>query len=158
MVHKRWLVSLAAALLLAAAPVVAGEYGKCTASTQECLDMMVKSLRQRGWVGLELDTKQGMSQMLVTRVVPGSPAEASGFKVGDRLVAFNSIELKEANEKALEQARSGMTPGKQVTYKVDRSGAVRELTVTLATVPDDVVAQWVGRHMLDHAKVDVAQN
>jgi S1-C subfamily serine protease len=157
MMQKRLLTTLAAALLLAGASL-AGEYGKCAAPTQECLNQMVQGLRSRGWVGLELDTEKGTSQMIVTRVVPGSPAEASGFKVGDRLVSFNGIELKEANEAALQQARTGMNPGKQVTYKVERSSAMRELTVTLATVPDDVVAQWVGRHMLEHARVDVAQN
>ena len=154
---KRWIIAAAAVLAFFTAGAVAGEYGKCTADTQTCLDMMVTKLKDRGWVGLELDS-EGMEYMVVKRVVSGSPAEAAGFKIGDQLVALNGIEMTEENGEALHEAKSAMAPGKQVTYEVERNGAARELTVTLATVPDDVLAAVIGRHMLDHAAVEVAQN
>jgi predicted metalloprotease with PDZ domain len=146
---------LGLAVSLGAAP--AAEKPRCTADTQECLNYMVETLSKRGWVGLELDNSEGFSRMIVTRVVPGSPAEGAGFKEGDRLVAFNSIEFKEANMAAMKKAQSVMHPGKQVTYRVERGGGMRVLSVTLAAVPDDVLALWVGRHMLEHAQVDVAR-
>jgi predicted metalloprotease with PDZ domain len=160
MKSKRWLVAFAAVIFLVGFAGLAYPGEKCTASTQECLDYMVKTYKKRGWVGLELDKdkKGGTRSLFVTRVVPGSPAEAAGFRIGDRLVALNGIELTEANEKALSAIYKKMVPGKQVTYRVERKGGMRELTVTLATLPDDVLAQWVGRHMLDHAQVDIAKN
>ena len=151
MKNKSWLVAIAALVILSGFSAFAGEK-KCTADTQECLDYMVSAFKNRGWVGLELD------EMTITRVIPGSPAEAARFKVGDRLVALNGIEMTHANEKALKQAQKSMRPGKQVTYRVERHGGMRELTVTLAPLPDDILAQWIGRHMLEHATVDIAKD
>jgi predicted metalloprotease with PDZ domain len=148
MKNKSWLVVIAVALLLSGVGAFAGEKKKCTADTQECLDYMVKAFKKRGWVGLELDS------MTVTKVIPGSPAEAARFKVGDRLVAFNGIEMTDANAKALKEAQKSMRPGKQVTYRVERNGSMRELTVTLAPLREDVMALWIGRHMMEHATVD----
>jgi predicted metalloprotease with PDZ domain len=151
MMNKSRLVAIAIALILSGSFAVGGEK-KCTADTQECLDYMVKTFKKRGWVGLELEN------MRVTRVIPGSPAEAARFKVGDRLVAFNGIEMTPANEKALKEAQKSMRPGKQVTYRVERDGSMRELTVTLAPLREDVMALWIGRHMIEHANVEGAKD
>jgi hypothetical protein len=63
------------------------------------------------------------------------------------------------NKEALHAAKKKMKPGNTVTYTVERNGSPRDLTVVLAKVPEDVLAQWVGAHMLEHAKVaEVAQN
>jgi S1-C subfamily serine protease len=94
--------------------------------------------------------------MIVTRVVPGSPAEAAGFREGDRLVALNDVKFKEANVAALKNLQSDLSPGKQVIYRVERKGGMRELWVTLAAVPDEVMGRWIGRHLMEHASVDVA--
>ncbi len=48
-------------------------------------------------------------------------------------------------------AKKAMSPGKQVTYTVQRAGADRKITATLAAVPQDVLAQWIGNHMMEHA-------
>jgi predicted metalloprotease with PDZ domain len=143
-------------VVLALVPAARAEekYKKCTGDTQECLDSMAKSLKNRGWVGLELDDAGGLENMVVTRVVPGSPAEAAGFHEGDRLVALNGIEFRQANIAKLKALRDDHTPGKQVTYRVQRRGSVRELWVTLAAMPDAIIATIIGRHMLEHAHMD----
>jgi predicted metalloprotease with PDZ domain len=135
---------------LAPATLAEEERSRCTGDTQECLDAMARNLRSRGWVGLELESEGGLEEMIVTRVVPGSPAEAAGFHEGDRLVALNGVEFEQANIKKLKAMREDLTPGKQVTYRVQRKGSVRELWVTLTAVPDAVVAEWIGRHMMQH--------
>ena len=119
---------------------------------------MAANFKERGWLGIQLESDDQSGAMTVTKVEPNSPAQAAGFKGGDRLVALNGIEFSEENRELLFQAKQGNKPGKQVTYKVDRNGAVRNLTVTLSTVPDEVLAQWIGSHMLDHAAVEIAQN
>ena len=156
MKRLRHLVIFLAALALVPAMAAEEKYGKCTAGTQECLDAMVNAYKNRGWVGLELENEGGLEKMIVIRVVPGSPAEAAGFREGDRLVALNDIQFKEANISALKELQSDLTPGKQVTYRVERKGGMRELWVTLAAVPDEVMGRWIGRHMMEHASVDVA--
>ncbi len=152
----RLLVISLAALALVPAMMAGEKVGKCTADTQECLDAMVKSYKARGWVGLELENADGLENMIVTRVVPGSPAEAAGFREGDRLEALNDVQFKEANISALKELQADLTPGKQVVYRVERKGGMRELWVTLAAIPDEVMGHWIGLHMMEHASVDVA--
>ncbi|HET6373127.1 MAG TPA: PDZ domain-containing protein [Candidatus Polarisedimenticolia bacterium] len=152
---------LAPALLIAACTLaVAGtnDHYKCTKSTQDCLDSMVSDLRQSGWIGLELDKADEMSALVVKRVVPGSPAESAGFQVGDELVAMNGIKFGDENKEALKAARKALAPGKNVTYTVSRAGAEKKLTATLTTVPNEVLAQWIGNHMLEHTTTAVASN
>ena len=153
------LLSLIAVVALAV-PAFAGEGHTCTAPTQECLNKMAAKLKTKGWVGIEMDKSKKGGAITVTRVVPGSPAEKAGFREGDQLVALNGIELnKDMNKEALYAAKKQMKPGKEVTYTVERKGSTVDLAVVLAKVPEDVLAQWVGGHMLDHAEVTaVAQN
>ena len=141
-----------------ALPALAGDY-KCTESTQACLDAMAKKLQNRGWVGIEMDHDEETGRMEVTSVVSDSPAERAGFKPGDELVALNGMRFgDEGQEEALHAMyEQEMVPGNKVTYTVDRKGYERNLGVTLGKVPDPVLAQWIGGHMLEHASTAVAQ-
>lgn len=142
---------------LTAIPVAAGEYKKCTASTQECLNMMAEKMKKSGWVGVELDTEAtGGTGYMVEKVIPGSPAEKAGIQSGDILYALNGVTIAESNKEALKKVRKEWVPGQSVTYTIKRAGADREVTLTLAPMPADVMANWVGQHMLEHAQVEVA--
>ena len=133
-------------------PLVAGEGHKCNYCTQDCLDHMAASLAHRGWVGIETDDES----MRITRVVEGSPAETSGLAVGDVLVAANGVAYAAGSKAELENIKKGMTPGSTITFTVERDGATRDVNVKLAELPDQVRAQWIGAHMLEHVSVKVA--
>lgn len=154
MKSKKLILVLALAVALAA-PVVAGE--KCTGTTQECLNKMAQSLSDKGWIGVELDSDKDTGALTIKVVVEDSPAQAAGFKPGDELVAVNGIVFADADEKAMKEAWSGMTPGKTVTCKIGRGGKEKEVDVTLAKLPDDVMAKWIGGHMIEHASMATAQ-
>ena len=144
------------ALVVSTASAVAGGY-KCNAGTQECLDKMAAQLQKTGWVGIKLDeTEDGRLQ--VTEVVADSPAVAAGFQKGDVLVAMQGIQYAEENHEAMMKVKQEQHPGSKVTYTVERDGKTRDLKVTLAKVPQDVLAQWIGGHMLQHAETEIAQN
>ena len=154
---RSWIILAIAALVLSVVPVVAGGDYKCDASTQDCLDKMAANLQKRGWMGIKMDeTDDGRHQ--VTEVIADSPAMKAGFKAGDILVAMDGVWLADENEEKLMKARKAQHPGSKVTYTVERYGKTRDLNVKLAKVPQDVLAQWIGGHMLDHADVEIAQN
>ncbi|MGH9868620.1 MAG: PDZ domain-containing protein [Candidatus Polarisedimenticolia bacterium] len=158
---RRIAALLPAALLVLAPAVLAGhDHYKCTKSTQECLNEMSASLKNSGWIGIELDKSEDGKLMVVKKVVAGSPAQQAGFSEGDVLVALQGIKLgDESNQEALKAAKKAMAPGKQVTYTVQRAGAEKKLTATLAPMPQEVLAQWIGSHMMAHAdNTAVAQN
>lgn len=141
-----------AGIVLFAVASSAGAGEKCTASTQDCLNKMTQNLQNRGWVGIEMDNEGGAYTMVVTKVIEGSPAEAAGFKPGDVLVAVNGIAFSDENEKQLKDAQYAMVPGADFTYTVARRGSNVDLDVELGHIPDAVMAQWVGGHMMDHAE------
>ncbi len=148
-------VSAALLLLVTAIPAMAGDHQKCDQPAEACLKAYTESLQSRGWVGIEMDTNEDGSMQIV-RVVPDSPAESAGFKAGDVLASFNGVAYKDENKQALKEATKAMTPGKTVTYTVVRNGSTKNLKVELGTIPETVMAQWIGQHMLtahvDHSE------
>jgi predicted metalloprotease with PDZ domain len=136
-------------------PAVAG--GKCTADTQTCLNMMAEKLAHKGWIGVELDSDEETGALTIKVVIEDSPAEAAGFESGDELVAVNGVVFADADEEQMKEAWSEMIPGKTVTCTIGRNGQQEEVDVTLAKLPEDVMAKWIGRHMLEHATMATAQ-
>jgi C-terminal processing protease CtpA/Prc len=123
----------------------------CTASKEECLKHMAEA-RNHGWLGIKYDnTEDGTS--VVKDVVKGSPAEKAGFQSGDVLFALNGIEMNEANADRVKSAWKTLLPGSTVNYTVKRSGAAKDLTVTLGKMPDEIYEAMVAEHMKEHVAV-----
>jgi len=148
-----------AAVVFAAAGAlaVAGDPGKdsrkCSYTTQECLNSMAVKMKASGWIGIEYDPEK---EMAITRVVPGSPAEKAGLVAGDRLAALNGIEIRPENEEAIIKARKQWAPGQVVRYTIMRNGAAKQVDITLGEWPADLLARYIGEHMLQHAEADAA--
>jgi len=151
-----WMVASALVVALAAPVAMAGDGAKCTASTQECLDKMAAQLHNKGWIGVELNQESG--QLEITKVVADSPAEKAGIKAGDVLFAVNGVQYSEENQAKLGEVREQMTPGKVFTFTILKHGKTeKDVDITLGTLPDDVLAQWIGAHMLEHAAASNAE-
>lgn len=167
MMRSDWFPALLVALsvvVLPAAPA-AGEKTaekppektyKCPHTTQECLDLMVSKLKNKGWLGIQYDMDETSGGLIVRRVVPGSPAESAGILVDDILTAVNGVRFADKNEEALKKVSEEMKPGNTLTYTVSRKGSEMPVKVTLAPMPEDVMAQYIGQHMLDHVKPPAA--
>ena len=146
-------------MLAVAMPGMAGDkHEKCKGSTQDCLDKMATKLQNKAWLGVHYEpTEEGQWQ--ITKVIEGSPAEAAGLKKGDVLVSMDGVAYTKDNSEAIKAAWSKVTPGSDVTCVVKRSGSKVKLHATLATMPPEMVAEYVGEHMMkDHAQIRVASN
>jgi predicted metalloprotease with PDZ domain len=143
--------------VLIAVPLLAGGKHKCEATTQECLDKMAAKYKNHGWVGIEGDKKDG-GHFVIKKVISDSPAEAAGLRKGDVLVAMNGVGFADENKDKLKKIKSSLAPGKTLEYTVKRNGKKKVVAVTLGEVPDEVLAQWVGKHMLEHSTVKVASS
>jgi S1-C subfamily serine protease len=149
------MVLILALAVLIAGPLMAGGKHKCEASTQECLDKMAVKYKSHGWVGIEGDKKDG-GHFVIKKVIDGSPAEAAGLQKGDVLVAMNGVKFADENKDKLKKIKHDLAPGKTLEYTVKRNGKAKVVAVKLGEVPDEVLAQWVGKHMLEHSAVKVA--
>jgi len=70
----------------------------------------------------------GKPGMLLNGVTPGSPAEAAGVKVGDRLLEFDGKKINNVEE--LQKILTDAKPNVAVKIKVQRGNDVIELTIT----------------------------
>lgn len=135
-------------LTAGAASAGADKDARCTQEASACIGQMVDNLRQRGWIGIEWDLHEGRPE--ISHVVAGSPAEQADVRVGDVVTAFNSISTSEAEEVIWAEMKRALVPGKAITLSVLRGGAARQIEVTLVAVPEHIIAQWVGRHVMEH--------
>jgi len=147
---KRLTVLTAALLGLAiAGSALAGGSEKCTQDVQTCLNGFSK-YQAKGWLGLEFDKAHSGDVHAIKSTVPGSPAEAAGFKAGDVLVSLNGASLS-GDKEALKAAKGEWSVGQSVSYVVLRKGKEVKLQAKLAAMPEAVFARLVGDHMVsDH--------
>ena len=154
----KW-VAMAVVVALVILPVLAGEgHKKCEYDTQECLNYMANKMKNSGWVGVELDADEKTGYFVITRVIEGSPAEASGLMAGDAIFAVNGVRNSDDDQEAMWNAHQEVKAGQSATWSVKRNGAPIDIELTLAPMPADMLAKFIGEHMMQHASVDVAEN
>jgi serine protease Do len=147
---KKLILLLAVAIVFAGAGVVyaGGAHGKA-ASAESCLAEKAAKIAKHGWLGVETEKAAG-GGYTVAAVHAGSPAEAAGFRAGDVLVALNGVRFAEENRDAIKKTKAGLGVGSEVSYTVVRDGRERQIAATLAPVPREVLARWLGEDVLDH--------
>ena len=143
--------------LLAPIPAVAAdEDEKCKQDASVCARDMAAALNKKGWMGITFDKDKDGGHVVLEEVFKNSPAEAAGLEAGDILLVLNGIPYTDENKKELAEAYKGMRPGGEMTYEVERDGERLEIVVTIGEIPDYIVAQWVGKHMLEYHPAEEA--
>jgi len=79
-------------------------------------DHLLSPSMARAWFGYDIDE----SSLVVSEVMPGSPAADGGLSAGDRIVAIGDRRIAEPGEYPL--ARLPLLPGRPVTFAVEREG------------------------------------
>lgn len=144
---------LTALMALVMAAPMAAEEQKCDSDAIACLKYMVDNLEGKGWLGVELS---GDESLEVLNVVENSPAETAGIRVGDLFVALNSVRYASATDDARAEAKRALVPGNRVTVTLSRDGGEIDVEVVAGKVPDSVLAQWIGNHMLHQHRHQIA--
>ena len=106
-------------------------------------DLITKGKVVRGWLGISIQNvtpviaKQfGLkktSGVLVSDVLPGSPAEAAQLMRGDIITALNGTPVEDANDLRMHVAQ--IPPGKVATLTIIRTGHVRTVDVSVGELP-----------------------
>jgi len=115
---------------------------KAASAQPAAIDQQLAQRAAHGWLGFEATKDEATGAYSVIKVVAGSPASQAGFREGDILVALNGIALNAQNKEQLKAAKASLAVGQQVHYTVRRAGNERQLTATLAPVPQRLLAQW----------------
>jgi S1-C subfamily serine protease len=149
--------SLALVVLLGlAAPAYAGGDGaKCDKGLATCLKEKAALIKERGWVGIEMDEDKATGAVSIKKVVAESPAEKAGLKAGDVILAVNGVEYgKKMDEAAYKAAYKDWKPGSTAQYRVQRAGTSVDVAVVLGTPPEEVMAQWIGYYAMELLKAE----
>jgi C-terminal processing protease CtpA/Prc len=151
---KRLLTTtLTMALLMPVLPLRADDEAEekmCPEEAATCAEMMKERFSKRGWVGMNMDYDKEREVTVISNVVANSPAEKAGFKSGDVLEGLNGVEYTEDNEQLLKEQYASFRPGSKASFRVSRDGKTLDLQVELESIPEAVLAQWIGRHVMDY--------
>jgi membrane-associated protease RseP (regulator of RpoE activity) len=82
----------------------------------------------RGFLGIEFADKEGGVE--ITAVLPESPADRAGLKVGDRIQDFQGEEVRTCAD--MTRLASALTPGKQAKVKTIRGTETKEFKVKIS--------------------------
>lgn len=111
-------------------------------------------VKERAWLGCEvqpllpelasaLEIAPERTGVLVTRVLPGSPAADAGVSNGDLVYAVGGVPLeveKEGDEAKLSAILARHAPGDSLALSIERAGSTLELTAILAAAPEPATA------------------
>ena len=152
--RKTWLLLVAVTAILVAPSVFAGDESKkgqqCPNEVEECVRAMKEQFSERGWVGINMEASEEAGGVVLTWVSPNSPAEEAGLKKGDLLTSLNGVPYDEANEEKLKQEYKAFRPGRMATFGIERDGKGQDITVTLEPMPEEILAKWIGEHVLHY--------
>ncbi len=81
----------------------------------------------RGFVGIEFDDAKG--KVVIKKVLPGSPAEKAGFKVGDIIENVKASEIATGKDLSAALAKAGV--GTKLLFTLKRGDKTEELTIEL---------------------------
>jgi len=147
---------MTAVAVLVASPLIAGDEEKaehkenkhCSYKVEDCVTAMKEEFSQRGWVGINMEPNEEAGGVVLTWIGPDSPAERAGLKKGDLLTSLNGVPYTEANEGKLKEQYKSFSPGKVATFGIRRQGEDREVAVELEPLPEDILAKWIGEHVI----------
>lgn len=148
---KRTLIAVICATLGGFA--FSGDGHGCELSTQECLNKQFAYISTTAWDGINVEGLDDHGPVKVHDLAPGGPGDAAGLEVGDVLVSLAGRRLQGMTGQQLAELMKTVAIGDSVPFVVARDGKQTTITVTMAKIPNEVAATWVGRHMMaNHAK------
>jgi predicted metalloprotease with PDZ domain len=139
-------------LLFLVTPVLsAAPKQKCPLSAQECEKQIREMLSGKRYLGVKLEeTRHGL---VITRVVPDSPAEFYGLHEGDRILSVNGIDCTGAKINAFKQVLSRIGEERKMIFTIDRAGFFESIAVQMEVMSEKQIDQIVATHLREAHQV-----
>jgi peroxiredoxin len=111
-----------------------------------------------GWLGVELEKRDGAPGVVIRSVMRGSPAERAGIEAGDIVLSIDGVAVSRPHE--LRESVFRARAGARVSLGVLRGEATRLFAVDLEALPsDDAILHksYVGARAPDFGALDSVQ-
>jgi hypothetical protein len=143
--HWRWCF-LALILLAAPRPASAGQ-PRCPLPLDVCIQRF-GAMRERPWLGVEIEVDSLTGVRVVHSVVPGGPADRAGVKPGDTLRKLGGVDPAQwfAGKAGW---KHDWKEGDVAAITVGRAGHDRSLPMPLVHISEETLAQIIGVHILE---------
>ncbi len=96
-------------------------------TAEESEELMISVSGEISGIGVTLDFSDPAAAV-VASVIPGTPAERAGLRVGDKIVSANGVDLRNAKSEIILSHVRGEV-GTEVYLEVDREGAILGFTM-----------------------------
>lgn len=145
----RKLVLMVMAICLASSiSAFAGEKKQCKGSAADCKAKIMKSMENRGMIGVDGKWDKEKKGLVIESFFEGSNAEAAGLQKGDILTKINGIAMD--NKEETKKDYDNRTPGKTVSVTVDRNGEEKTMNVELIPYPKKVIKMIIKKHLQEY--------
>jgi predicted metalloprotease with PDZ domain len=144
--HFRRYLIIAVATVLVVVAVRADERKKCIASARECERAIREMLSGRRYLGAQLvELSPGLA---VKSVVEDGPADRWDLRVGDRLMAVNGKETRDATIKDFKQILGDARETGRLWIIVQRHGILKRIEIRMEPYSKAQIDKIVAQHLL----------
>lgn len=115
--------------------------------------LIAKGKVERGWIGVKVvsngtdvvlsDSQTFKGGVVVSSLSEGSPAAGAQIEAGDIIISFNGNDVKDA--KSFSRTVAETEQGKQIILRIWRNGQIKDITLTVALMPDAKPAIAAGK-------------
>ena len=108
-------------------------------------DIVTTGYVRRGWIGMDARSVplqlahafniNAPSALVVANVLPGTPADIAGLKMGDMILAINDTPLIDTQQAIINITQ--LRPGTPVKLRVFRDGSSRDVVINVGTRPSN---------------------
>lgn len=90
---------------------------------------VVAAIQERGYMGVQIAFEEGA--LIVSGVLPGTPAEEAGLQAGDRILSIGDLATK--NQEQVEAFLAGTTVGQVLALHVERGDQHADMRIRLVS-------------------------
>ncbi|MCS7284339.1 MAG: Do family serine endopeptidase [Hydrogenobacter thermophilus] len=117
--------------------------------------LIAKGKVTRGWLGViiqevtpDMAETVGVKEgVIIAQVMPSSPAEKAGLKVGDIIIAVNNEKVSSVRDLQLRVMKT--PPGNELTLTIVREGKKENIKVKVEAMPEETKVSQVGPQAQD---------
>jgi predicted metalloprotease with PDZ domain len=129
---------------LVAAGISADE-PRCTQTPRDCDHQIRQMLSGCRFLGMTVEERN--PGLVITKIVPNSPAARGGLRAGDRLIAVNGKSLANSSSREFKQILADARATCRLWMIISRSGAYKHVEARLEPYSKEQIEKIISAHL-----------